>query len=233
MLQDTNYDAFAEAYSAENETSLINAFYERPEMLRLAGDVRNRHILDAGCGHGPLAGALIERGARVTGFDSSEAMIGLAKQRLGEEAELQVADLGQPLPFDDDTFDDVVASLVFHYLPDWQAALRELRRVLRPGGRLIMSVNHPILYPWTNPGKDYFRVTKYSDELTFNGLPATLTYWHRPLHAMTNAFSEAGFQIETVSEPPYSADAPPEIVPPQLKERTSFLSFIFFVLRTQ
>jgi len=193
--------------------------------------VRNRHILDAGCGHGPLAGALIERGARVTGFDSSEAMIGLAKQRLGEEAELQVADLGQPLPFDDDTFDDVVASLVFHYLPDWQAALRELRRVLRPGGRLIMPVNHPILYPWTNPGKDYFRVTKYSDELTFNGLPATLTYWHRPLHAMTNAFSEAGFQIETVSEPPYSADAPPEIVPPQLKERTSFLSFIFFVLR--
>lgn len=231
MLQDTNYDAFAEAYSAENETSLVNAFYERPEMLRLAGDVRNRHILDAGCGHGPLAGALIERGARVTGFDSSEAMIGLAKQRLGEEAELQVADLGQPLPFDDDTFDDVVASLVFHYLPDWQAALRELRRVLRPGDRLIMSVNHPILYPWTNPRKDYFKVTKYSDELTFNGLPATLTYWHRPLHAMTDAFSEAGFQIETVSEPPYSADAPPEIVPPQLKERTSFLSFIFFVLR--
>lgn len=233
MLQDTNYDAFAEAYSAENETSLINAFYERPEMLRLAGNVRNRHILDAGCGHGPLAGALIERGARVTGFDSSEAMIGLAKQRPDEEAELQVADLGQPLPFDDDTFDDVVASLVFHYLPDWQAALRELRRVLRPGGRLIMSVNHPILYPWTNPGKDYFKITKYPDELTFNGLPATLTYWHRPLHAMTNAFSEAGFQIETVSEPSYSADAPPEIVPPQLKERTSFLSFIFFVLRTQ
>ncbi|MFJ6417141.1 class I SAM-dependent methyltransferase [Paeniglutamicibacter sp. NPDC091659] len=231
MSQDTNYDTFAEAYSAENETSLINAFYERPAMLKLAGDVRNHRILDAGCGSGPLAEELCERGANVTGFDSSEAMIGLARKRLGEEAELLVADLGQPLPFADDTFDDAVASLVFHYLEDWVSPLNELRRVLRPGGRLIMSVNHPILYPWTNPGTDYFKPTKYSDELTFNGQPGTLTYWHRPLHAMTDAFGKAGFQIEVVSEPPFSTDAPAEIIPPQFKDRTSFLSFIFFVLR--
>lgn len=231
MSQNTNYDTFAEAYSAENETSLLNAFYERPAMLRLAGDVRRHRILDAGCGSGPLAKALRERGATVTGFDSSEAMIGLARKRLGVGAELLVADLGQPLPFDEDSFDDVVASLVFHYLEDWVGPLREIRRILRPGGRLIVSVNHPILYPWTNPGKDYFRLTRYSDELTFNGQPGTLTYWHRPLHAMTDAFTAAGFRIEAVSEPPYSPDAPAEIVPPQIKDRESFLSFIFFVLR--
>lgn len=192
MLQDTNYDSFAEAYSAENETSLLNGFYERPAMIKLAGEVRDHRILDAGCGSGPLAAALIERGANVTGFDVSEAMINLARKRLGDEAELHIADLGQPLPFPADTFDDVVASLVFHYLPDWQRALDEIRRVLRPEGKLIMSVNHPILYPWTNPGTDYFKLTKYSDELTLNGQPATLTYWHRPLHAMTDAFTRAG-----------------------------------------
>jgi ubiquinone/menaquinone biosynthesis C-methylase UbiE len=233
MLQDTNYDTFAEAYSVENETSLLNEFYERPAMLRLAEEVHDRRILDAGCGSGPLAKALVDRGATVTGFDSSEAMLNLARKRLGQEAELLVADLGQPLPFADDAFDDVVASLVFHYLEDWVEPLREIRRVLRPEGRLIMSVNHPILYPWTNPGTDYFKPTKYTDELTFNGQPGTLTYWHRPLHAMTDAFAKAGFQIEVISEPPYSTDAPPEIVPPQFKDRESFLSFIFFVLRAK
>ncbi|MFI8414087.1 class I SAM-dependent methyltransferase [Paeniglutamicibacter gangotriensis] len=233
MLPDTNYDSFAEAYSTENESSLINAFYERPAVLDLVGDARNRRILDAGCGSGPLTKALGSRGAIMTGFDASKEMIRLARQRLGDEADLSVADLAQPLPFEDDRFDDVVASLVFHYLPDWVSPLKEIRRVLRPGGRLIMSVNHPLLYPLTNPGKGYFNLTKYSDEHTFNGQPGTLTYWHRPLHAMTDAFSKAGFHIETVSEPPYSADAPAEIIPPQFKDRDSFLSFIFFALRAQ
>ncbi|SCE97037.1 hypothetical protein GA0074695_2557 [Micromonospora viridifaciens] len=54
----TDYDSFANAYSAENEPNLFNAYYERPEMLRLAGDVSGRRILDAGCGSGPLSAAL-------------------------------------------------------------------------------------------------------------------------------------------------------------------------------
>lgn len=231
MLQDTNYDTFADAYSAENESSLLNEHYERPAMLGLAGDVRGRRILDAGCGAGPLMKALLERGAEVRGFDSSQAMLELARRKIGDGAELVVADLGLRLPFADSAFDDVVASLVFHYVEDWTGPLSEMRRVLRPGGRLLVSVNHPILFPWNNPGKDYFKATKYSDELTFNGEPATLTYWHRPLHAMTDAFTSAGFQIEVVSEPPYSPDAPADLLPPGLKERDSFLSFIFFVLR--
>ena len=233
MSQDTNYDSFAEAYAAENESSLLNAYYERPAMIELVGNVHNRRVLDAGCGSGPLAEALIDRGATVTGFDLSGEMIELARKRLGEDVELLTGDLRQPLPFEDDTFEDVVASLVFHYLEDWVSPLKEVRRVLRPGGRLILSVNHPILYPWNNPGTDYFEPTRYSDDLTFNGQPATLTYWHRPLHAMTQAFAQAGFQIEVVSEPPYSPDTPPELVPEKLRDRKSFLSFIFFVLRAE
>ncbi|CAA9258066.1 MAG: hypothetical protein AVDCRST_MAG41-2273, partial [uncultured Corynebacteriales bacterium] len=92
------------------------------------------------CGSGPLSAALRAKGAIVTGFDSSPAMVELARRRLGEDAALQVADLGRALPFADDAFDDIVASLVLHYLRDWTAPLAELRRVLRPGGRLILSV---------------------------------------------------------------------------------------------
>ncbi|SCE33529.1 Methyltransferase domain-containing protein [Streptomyces sp. DfronAA-171] len=129
-----DYDGFAEAYAAANETNLVNAYYERPAMLALAGDVTGRRILDAGCGSGALSAGLRDRGADVSGFDTSAGLLELARQRLGDGADLQVADLGGPLPYADDTFDDVVASLVLHYLEDWGPALAELRRVLEARG---------------------------------------------------------------------------------------------------
>jgi ubiquinone/menaquinone biosynthesis C-methylase UbiE len=225
-----HYDSFAESYSTENESSLENAYYERPAMIDLAGDVNGHRVLDAGCGSGPLSAALRAKGAIVTGFDSSSAMVELARQRLGENAALHVADLSQPLPFADGAFDDVVASLVLHYLRDWMEPLAELRRVLTPGGRLILSVNHPLIYKWINPSADYFAITQWSDEYTFSGQSAVLTYWHRPLHAMTAAFTEAGFRLSVISEPPFSPDTPRELLPPDFGNRTAFLSFIFFVL---
>lgn len=118
-VQVNDYDSFAESYSALSETSLLNAYYERPAMLSLAGDVAGRRILDAGCGSGPLFAALRDRGALVTGLDSSARMVELARRRLGADAALHVADLGNPLPFADGAFDDVLASLVLHYLKDW------------------------------------------------------------------------------------------------------------------
>jgi SAM-dependent methyltransferase len=226
----SHYDSFAEAYSAQNETGLFNAHYARPAMLRLAGDVAGRRILDAGCGSGPLAAALRDAGADVTGFDVSAAMVDLARERLGEDADLHVADLGAPLPFADDEFDDVVASLVLHYLEDWSGPLAELHRVLKPGGRLLLSVNHPVIFPVVYPEADYFAVTKYSEDYTFSGQTVWLTFWHRPLHAMTDAFAAAGFRVTTISEPSHSPDTPPELLPAGLEEGRSFLCFLFFVL---
>ncbi len=224
----TDYDDFADAYSAENESSLFNAYYERPEMLRLAGDVSGRRILDAGCGSGPLSAALRARGAAVTGFDASAAMVDLARQRLGDDADLHVADLGAPLPFADAAFDDVVASLVLHYLEDWAGPLAELRRVLTPGGRLMVSVNHPCAYPIVYPKADYFALTRYSEDYVMDGRAVVLTFWHRPLHAMAEAFAAAGFRIATISEPPPAPDTPPELLPPM--RGGSFMGFLFFLL---
>jgi predicted TPR repeat methyltransferase len=102
-----DYDSFAEAYAAANENNLVNAYYERPAMLELAGDVAGRRILDAGCGSGPLFAALRDRGAIVTGIDKSAGMLELARRRLGYDADLQVAELGSPLPFPAGTFEDV------------------------------------------------------------------------------------------------------------------------------
>jgi len=231
----TDYDSFAEAYSAENETSLLNAYYERPATLALAGDVAGRRILDAGCGSGPLSAALRDRGAVVTGLDSSAAMLELARQRLGDDADLHLADLGRPLPFGDGAFDDVVASLVLHYLQDWTAPLAELRRVLRPGGRLIASVDHPLQgHPLVRPGADYWATYQHPVEVTTaSGQSFVLTYWHRPLPAMISAFTTAGFRIAAIDEPLPAPGTPRELLPDFLKDKppgSGFLCFLFFVL---
>jgi SAM-dependent methyltransferase len=230
-----DYDSFAETYSTENEGNLHNAYYERPATLALAGDVAGRRILDAGCGSGPLFAALRDRGAIVTGFDASAGMLELARRRLGDDADLVVADLGRPLPFPDGAFDDVVASLVLHYLEDWAAPLAELRRVLKPGGRLIASVNHPIQgHPVVRPGADYWATYLWSDEITTaTGESYVLANWHRPLPAMIDAFIAAGFRISAISEPPPAPDTPRELLPDFLQDKppgSAFLCFLFFVL---
>src|SRR5215831_8663859 len=104
-----DYDSFAEAYAAANESSLLNGYYARPAVLDLAGDVARRRILDVGCGAGPMLAALRDRGAVVTGVDPSTKMLELARQRLGEGAVLHQAGLGgDPLPFPGGAFDDAI-----------------------------------------------------------------------------------------------------------------------------
>ncbi|MDX2704221.1 class I SAM-dependent methyltransferase [Streptomyces sp. PA03-6a] len=227
-----DYDRFAEAYAAENETSLINAYYARPAIVDLAGDVAGRRILDAGCGAGPVAEALRERGAVVAGFDSSAGMLALARRRLGDGVVLERAELGGPLPFADSGFDDVVASLVLHYLEDWTTALAELRRVLKPGGRLIVSVNHPFVSQMAAPpGTDYFATRSSSEMWELGGAKHLMTFWDRPLHAITDAFTAAGFRIDLISEPapaPGARERFPELF--AQKRSGKFLCFLFFVL---
>ena len=230
-----DYDSFAEAYTAETEANLINGYYMRPAILNLAGDVTGRRILDAGCGSGPITATLRDRGATVTGFDSSAEMLALARKRLGPDADLHLADLDSPLPFPDDAFDDVVAALVLHYLEDWTRPLAELRRVLRPGGRLIVAVDHPfaiaLMHREQGGSPDYFATRSWTEEWTFGGRSAPMTFWTRPLHAMTDAFTAAGFRIAVISEPPPAPDTPRELLPVLAdKPSGAFLAFLFFVL---
>ena len=230
-----DYDRFAEAYTAETEANLINGYYARPAILDLAGDVAGRRILDVGCGSAPLSAALRDRGAVVTGLDSSAGMLKLARRRLGPAADLRLADLGSPLPFDDGTFDDVVAALVLHYLQHWSAPLVELRRVLKPGGRLIVAADHPfavnIMHREAGRKPDYFATYNHTAQWDMGGRTALMSFWHRPLHSMTDAFTAAGFRIAVISEPPPAPGAR-ELFPEILADIPSaFLSFLFFVLQ--
>lgn len=225
-----DYDGFAEAYAAENENSLVNAYYERPAMVNLARDVAGRRVLDVGCGSGALAAELRDRGADVTGIDASAGMVALARKRLGDDARLRLADIRDPLPFRDGEFDDVVASLVLHYLEDWEPTLAELRRVLRPGGRLIASVDHPfVAYTIQEPRPDYYATTSYSFEWEFGGQRVPMQFWRRPLHAMADAFTTAGFRISTISEPRLDP-AGRQLFPDDFDTLSTKTIFLFFVV---
>ncbi|MFE4635366.1 class I SAM-dependent methyltransferase [Streptomyces sp. NPDC056773] len=226
------YDGFAEAYSAENENSLVNAHYERPAMLALAGEVAGRRILDAGCGSGPLTAALRDRGAVVSGVDSSAGMLALARRRLGADAALHVADLREPLPFPDGVFDDVLASLVLHYIEDWGPTLAEFRRVLGPGGRLIASVDHPFVaytHQDPRPRPDYFANGSYTFDWAFGGQSVPMKFWRKSLAAMTEAFTTAGFRLSGISEP-QPDPAARELFPDGFPDLASKPCFLFFVV---
>jgi hypothetical protein len=81
-----------------------------------------------------------------------------------------------------------------------------------------------------DPGSDYFALARWSHEYTFDGHSTELTYWHRPMHAMTDEFDDAGLRLTVISGTPISPWTPRELLPALLVDRTSFLCFIFFVL---
>lgn len=225
-----DYDRIAEGYSAATEDNLVNAYYARPATLALAGDVAGRRVLHAGCASGALSAALRDRGAVVTGIDASAGMLALAGRRLGDDVALHRVDLRDPLPFDDGAFDDVIASLVLHYLEDWGPTLAEMRRVLTPGGRLIASVDHPIVaYTFTEPRPDYFANTSYTFDWTFEGRTSTMRFWRKSLHAMTAAFTAAGFRLSVISEP-QPDPAARELFPDDFQALSTSPCFLFFVV---
>jgi ubiquinone/menaquinone biosynthesis C-methylase UbiE len=201
MDKKNDYDRFARIYSHETEHNAFNALYERPESLRLMGDVAGLKVLDAGCGSGAHAAALLARGAIVTGIDKSSSMLALARERLGGAPTLSEADLATPLPFADGAFDRVLAALVLHYIEDWSLPLHEFRRVLVPGGRLVISTHHPFWDHVLAGGRDYFATFQLDDRWEKGGETMEMRYWRRPLRAMTAALAAAGFAVDAITEP--------------------------------
>ena len=115
----------------------------RPEVVRLALDGAGRDVLDLGCGTGTLSVDLARAGARVTGVDGDEDVLRRAAakaQAAGVELDLREG-LAGSIPLEDDSVDAVVCSLLWHHLvpADKGSGLAECRRVLRPGGRLVIA----------------------------------------------------------------------------------------------
>ena len=157
MPAETAYhDELGDHFARNAETSAYNAYTDRPAMLALAGDVAGLRILDVGCGAGHYAGELLARGAEVIGIDGSATLLGHARDRLGDRAELRLHDAEEPLDFiDDASLDGALCALMLHHVTNRAQLLGELHRILRPGGWLLVSTTHPTA-DWRHFGGSYY-----------------------------------------------------------------------------
>jgi ubiquinone/menaquinone biosynthesis C-methylase UbiE len=154
---------------------------QRRQVLKALNLAAGEHVLDIGSGPGILAsdmGAVVGPNGRVCGIDVSGAMVAMAGKRCAEQpwAEFQRADAAQ-LPYPDESFHAAVSTQVYEYLFDIPAALLELHRVLRPGGRaVILDTDYGSLVIHTEHPARMARVLSAWDEHFANGtLPRTLS----------------------------------------------------------
>jgi SAM-dependent methyltransferase len=193
-----SYDGKARKYAEAVDTKPWNAHYERPAVISLLPSLKNKNVLDAGCGSGWYAEYLLNHGASVVAFDFNSDFVQLTRKRVGRRAQVLQADLAEPLSFARDAeFDLIVCPLVLHYLKDWQPALCEFHRVLKPGGTLIFSTHHPFTDWQYFKTQDYFAVDLLEDQWDIG----KMTFYRRPLTAMSRDLELAGFYIERILEP--------------------------------
>jgi SAM-dependent methyltransferase len=197
----SSYDPISKKYAdklEDDDKAPYNAYYERPAVLSQLPPLEGLRVLDAGCGTGKLADIMVSQGASVTAFDYNADFVEWSRQRLGDRAVVLQADLAQPLSFAaDKSFDLVTASLVLHYLKDWAPALRELQRVLAPGGLLVFSTHHPTMTWQLFKLEDYHAETLIEDEWAIG----TVRYYHHSLDYISGALRDGGFIIEHLHEP--------------------------------
>lgn len=178
--------------------------------VHLLGDVHGKDILELGCGSAPCARWLAEEGARAVGLDLSMGMLSRgvdAMNRGGPHVPLVQAG-AENLPFADNSFD--IACSAFGAVPfvaDSAQVMREVARVLRPGGRWVFSVNHPMrwIFP-DDPGErglvamfPYFDRTPYV-EVDDDGV-ATYVEHHRTIGDRVRELVAAGFEVYDIVEP--------------------------------
>lgn len=214
------WDGDADTYQREHGEFLgVADFVWCPERLReedarLLGDVRGRRVLEVGCGAAMCSRWLAREGAHPVALDLSGGMLRHARHGAAETGiavPLLQAD-AQHLPLRDACFD--IAFTAFGAIPfvaDSAAVMREVARVLRPGGRWVFATTHPIRWAFPDdPGPDGLRATMpYWDrtpyvEFDAAGVPTYVEH-HRTLGDRVHEIAAAGFRLVGLVEPEWPA----------------------------
>jgi len=200
------YDGIAEWYDREFATGEL-ATAPREATLRLLGDGPGE-LLDVGCGTGAHTAVLSEHGWSAIGVDISEDQLRLARERGLEVVQGDATNL----PFEDASFDAVVSMWTHTDVEDFPALVREVARVLRPGGLFVYLGAHPCFVgphsrfisaegvPELHPG--YWRTERYDEgpAISPQGLRAKVGATHLPLGDFVQSFLAAGFMLERFDE---------------------------------
>ncbi len=206
-----NSDFYA-GYSAlrQNEQG-FNSTIEQPALRSLVSEIKNKIILDIGCGFGDFCRYAAQEGAqKIIGIDASRNMIEEAKNRSKVNAINYQQCAIEDYSVDRITFDLIISSLTFHYVADYSALIKNIKNWLKPGGSLVFSVEHPICtaYPEAllktdENSKEFHPLYNYRDEKSFTQtwfVEGVIKY-HRTLATYLNTLIENGFIIDKMLEP--------------------------------
>lgn len=183
------------------------ATMEWPALRDVLGDVAGARALDLGCGDAAVAAWLLEHGAAsYLGVDGSAEMVRLAARTLPDGAQVRLATI-EDLDVDAGSADLVLSRLALHYVDDVAAVFARARRWLAPGGRLVVTVVHPVMTSHdARPDPDAPRTTWVVDDYFAPGprpqrwLGSEVTFFHRTVEQYVDALAGAGFRLTALRE---------------------------------
>lgn len=184
------YDKWALTYDKDSNP-LIKV--EEKITSDLMGNVKGQRVLDLGCGTGRYCALLAEQGASVVGIDPSPVMIEEARKKVNERCqfELHQGTLGD-IQFPDEHFDLIVSALTFSHIPELEPVFKEMVRILKKGGRIVISDFHPY---WPVFGHGY---TEFFDE---QGQEYRITNYPHLFEEYFTISRKFGLRIEDIREP--------------------------------
>ncbi|WP_066172403.1 class I SAM-dependent methyltransferase [Bacillus marinisedimentorum] len=202
-------EAFLENYLARrNRAESPNNTIELPVFLEMIGDVNGQTVLDMGSGDGSFGIELLKRGAAYyEGVEGSERMAVLAKGQLaGTNSKISRSSL-ETWPFPESKYDLAVSRLVLHYIENLTEVLSSISNALKAGGRLVFSVQHPVLTASMKSAEqegkrtdwivdDYFKIGKRSEPW----IGEQVVKYHRTTEEYVRLVRGAGFRIEDIRE---------------------------------
>ena len=195
------YDLWSAGYDADANPLIT---LENTLFADLLGDVRDRNLLDIGCGTGRHSIPLAEAGARVTGVDFSEGMLTKARAKAaaltgatGGGVRFVAHDLHDRLPLPDHTFHVVLCALVLEHIKSLDHLFSEFERLTQPGGRVVITVMHPAMFLRGVQARFLPDAARENgtdeDKLTIDTVPHTIADY-------VNAAVGAGLAIDRVGE---------------------------------
>ena len=205
-------DDFFKKYKAIRENDQgFNNLIEQPAILSLLPELKDKVILEIGCGFGNFARYAIEQGATsVFAVDPSSNMLNEA-QKNTQHAQITFRQTAvEDLECESSSFDLVVSSVAFHYVKDFDLLVKHIAAWLKPQGQLIFSVEHPICtaYPAAviktdEHGVMFHPVYNYRDETMFeqHWLVDSVQKYHRRVSTYINTLLANGFSLEHILEP--------------------------------